>query len=62
MQYSIQGDNLPVVICTLGQGEQMLTEKGAMSWMTPNIAMETSMTGGIPAKPSAGRSAGNRCS
>ena len=47
MQYSIQGDNLPVVICTLGQGEQMLTEKGAMSWMTPNIAMETSMTGGI---------------
>lgn len=29
MQYSIQGDNLPVVICTLGQGEQMLTEKGA---------------------------------
>ena len=35
MQYSIQGDNLPVVICTLGQGEQMLTEKGAMSWMTP---------------------------
>ena len=33
MQYSIQGDNLPVVICTLGQGEQMLTEKGAMSWI-----------------------------
>ena len=39
MQYSIQGDNLPVVICTLGQGDQMLTEKGAMSWMTPHIAM-----------------------
>ena len=47
MQYSIQGDNLPVVICTLGQGEQMLTEKGAMSWMTSNISMETSMNGGL---------------
>ena len=47
MQYSIQGDNLPVVICTLGQGEQMLTEKGAMSWMTPNMKMETSTNGGL---------------
>lgn len=47
MRYNIQGDNLPVVICTLEQGEQMLTEKGAMSWMTPNISMETSMHGGL---------------
>lgn len=47
MQYSIQGDNLPVVICTLEQGERMLTEKGAMSWMTPNIEMQTSMEGGL---------------
>ncbi len=47
MQYTIQGDNLPVVICTLEQGERMLTEKGAMSWMTPNMEMETSMEGGL---------------
>lgn len=47
MQYNIQGDNLPVVICTLEQGERMLTEKGAMSWMTPNMEMQTSMEGGL---------------
>lgn len=47
MQYNIQGDNLPVVICTMEQGERMLTEKGAMSWMTPNIEMQTSMEGGL---------------
>ena len=47
MRYRIEGDNLPVVICTLSQGERMLTEKGAMSWMTPNMQMETSMEGGL---------------
>lgn len=47
MQYRIEGDNLPVVICTLSQGERMLTEKGAMSWMTPNMQMDTSMEGGL---------------
>ena len=47
MRYTIEGDNLPVVICTLSGGEQMLTEKGAMSWMTPNMEMKTSMEGGL---------------
>ena len=47
MRYTIEGDNLPVVICTLSDGEQMLTEKGAMSWMTPNMEMKTSMEGGL---------------
>lgn len=35
---------MPVVICDLEPGETMITEKGAMSWMTPNMKMET--TGG----------------
>lgn len=47
MKYSIEGDTLPVVICNLSQGERMLTEKGAMSWMTPNMEMSTSMEGGL---------------
>ena len=47
MRYTIEGDNLPVAICTLSDGERMLTEKGAMSWMTPNIQMSTSMEGGL---------------
>ena len=47
MKYSIEGDTLPMVICNLSQGERMLTEKGAMSWMTPNMEMSTSMEGGL---------------
>ena len=42
MKYDIQGGNLPVVICELENGESMITESGAMSWMSPNIQMETS--------------------
>ena len=41
MKYSIEGTPLPVVICDLEAGERMITEKGAMSWMTPNMKMET---------------------
>ncbi|MBP3372534.1 MAG: TIGR00266 family protein [Clostridia bacterium] len=41
MQYQIQGGNLPVVICTMEQGERMITERGSMSWMSPNMLMET---------------------
>ena len=41
MQYNIHGDNMPVVICTLDEGETMVCEAGAMSWMSPNLEMET---------------------
>ena len=34
MNYTIEGAPLPVVICNLEGGETMLTEKGAMSWMS----------------------------
>lgn len=47
MKYQIKGDNLPVVICTLDAGEKMVTEGGGMSWMTANMAMETTSRGGI---------------
>ena len=47
MQYNIQGDMLPVVICTLRPGECMITERGSMSWMSPNMYMETTTNGGI---------------
>ena len=47
MQYTIQGDNLPVVICRLEQNEQMITERGAMAWMSPNMTMETTTGGGM---------------
>lgn len=37
---------MPVVICDLEPGETMITEKGAMSWMSPNMKMET-VGGGV---------------
>lgn len=47
MQYEIKGDTLPVVICHLESDETMVTEKGSMSWMSPNMEMKTSTNGGI---------------
>ena len=45
MKYEIQGENLPVVICQLNSGETMITESGSMSWMSPNMKMETTSGG-----------------
>lgn len=47
MQYQITGTPLPVVTCTLQENERMITESGAMSWMSPNMRMETTSNGGI---------------
>ncbi|MDY6037867.1 MAG: TIGR00266 family protein [Eubacterium sp.] len=47
MQYKIVGEPLPVVICDVSAGESLITEKGAMSWMSPNMKMETQGTGGF---------------
>lgn len=47
MKYQIQGDTLPVVICTVDAGESMVTEGGGMSWMSPNMQMQTTTNGGV---------------
>ena len=47
MRYSIEGTPLPVVICQLENGESMITERGSMSWMAPNMKMETTSGGGL---------------
>lgn len=44
MNYELKGGNFPVVVCQLAAGEQMITEKGSMVWMSPNMEMKT--TGG----------------
>lgn len=41
MRYEIKGGSFPVVVCYLENGEQMITEKGSMVWMSPNMHMET---------------------
>lgn len=42
MKYQIKGEPMPVVICELQGGETLNCQAGAMSWMTPNMNMETS--------------------
>jgi uncharacterized protein (TIGR00266 family) len=45
MRYQIQGDNMPVVVCSLDPGETVICQAGAMSWMSPNMEMETKAGG-----------------
>ena len=46
MRYQITGEPMPVVICDVEANEPMITEKGSMVWMSPNMEMQTS-AGGI---------------
>ena len=47
MNYEIKGEPMPVVICQLSAGETMVTEKGSMVWMSPNMEMQTSAGGSL---------------
>lgn len=47
MRYEIKGSPFPAAICYLEAGEQLITEGGGMSWMSPNIKMETTTNGGL---------------
>ncbi len=47
MNYKIVGEPLSAVICEVQPGETLITEKGSMSWMSPNMKMETSTNGGL---------------
>lgn len=47
MKYNIVGEPLPVVICDVESGKTLITESGAMSWMSPNMKMETTTSGGL---------------
>ena len=46
MEYKIIGEPMPVVECQLNPGESMITERGSMCWMSPNMQMATG-AGGI---------------
>ena len=45
MRYEIIGSVMPVVEVTLEDGEQIKCERGAMTWMTDNMQMETKAGG-----------------
>ena len=47
LKYEIEGGNLPVVICYPEAGQTLCTQSGAMSWMSPNMEMQTNSGGGF---------------
>ncbi len=47
MQYEIKGTPFPVIICKLEPNETVCCQKGAMSWMSPNMQMSTNAGGSI---------------
>ena len=47
LKYEIEGGNLPVVICYPEEGQTLCTERGSMSWMSPNMDMQTNTGGGL---------------
>ncbi len=46
MQYEVINKPLCALICKLDAGESIECQKGAMSWMTPNMQMQTGLSGG----------------
>lgn len=46
MQYEVKNVPLPVLICQLNQGESIECQRGAMSWMTPTMQMQTGLGSG----------------
>ncbi len=47
MKFEIKGTPLPVLLMNLDAGEQIKTDKGAMSWMSPNMEMSTNAGGNV---------------
>lgn len=47
IKYEIEGGNLPVLVCYPEPGEVLCTESGSMSWMSPNMQMNTNSGGGL---------------
>ena len=47
LRYEIEGGSLPVVICYPEAGQTLCCEGGAMSWMSPNMQMQTNSGGGF---------------
>lgn len=47
MKYELIGKPLPVVVVKLNTGESILSEAGAMSWMSDGVSMKTNTGGGI---------------
>ena len=47
IKYEVKGGDLPVLICYPEAGQCLKTERGAMTWMSPNMKMSTNAKGGV---------------
>jgi uncharacterized protein (AIM24 family) len=47
VSHEIVGDDMQAVIITLGAGDEVRAEAGAMTFMTEGIEMDARMTGGL---------------
>lgn len=47
LKYQIEGGHLPVVICYPNETQTLCCESGSMSWMSPNMQMQTNTGGGF---------------
>ncbi|GAA0778717.1 TIGR00266 family protein [Clostridium subterminale] len=47
INYEIKGGSMPVAICYLNSGDKIVSESGAMGWMSDNIIMDSNMKGGL---------------
>lgn len=47
MRFEVKGESLPVAICYLEANETLVSEAGAMGWMSDTIVMDTNMKGGL---------------
>ena len=47
MNYEIKYEPFPVLVMDLNNGEEVQCQSGAMSWMSPNMEMQTSTGGGL---------------
>ncbi len=47
MEKKIIGQTVPAIEFTLNKGESLYTQSGAMTWMSPDISLETNTKGGI---------------
>lgn len=47
MEYEILGTPFPAVVCRLNDREAMHCQSSAMSWMSPNVVMDTNTGGGL---------------
>lgn len=47
LQYQIIGTTMQAVVLQLPSGQTVFSERGGMSWMSGNVAMQTNMEGGL---------------